>query len=228
MLCRVGLLPALLICLAGFQAMAESSDSVLARMDKEALSFRDMTAKLRKVSFTAVLNDTGEESGVIWMKRAGSNKALMRVEITEPEPRSVGLEGSTAQIYYPKIQTVQIYDLGKNSTLLDQFSLLGFGTARKDLEKNYTIRVAGEETVEGQPSTRLELTPKSPKVLERVQKIELWIPANAGHPVRQKFNQPGGDYYLISYSDMKLNPSLPDSAFRLKLPKGVKREYPSR
>jgi hypothetical protein len=33
---------------------------------------------------------------------------------------------------------------------------------------------------------------------------------------------------LITYSDVKWNPSLTDEAVTLKLPKGVKREFPQR
>ncbi len=221
--------PLLLLLMSGLSAVAapaETTEAALARMDQEAAAFRDMTAKLKKASFTAVLNETSQESGTIWLRRAGAKRVLMRVEFTEPDPRSVGLDGTTGQVYYPKIQTVQIYNLGKSSVLIDQFSLLGFGTPRKELEKSYTIRAAGEETIDGRPATRLELTPKPAKVLEHVKKVELWIPLDAGHPVQQKFFQPGGDYYLITYSDLKLNPNLAEAAFKLALPKGVKREYP--
>lgn len=228
MLQNIGSLFVLTLCLAAQPARGEAAEAVLARMDQEAASFRDMTAKLKKAAFTAVLNETSEESGTIWMKRTGSRRVLMRVEITGSDSRWIGLDGTTGQIYYPKIQTVQIYDLGKNVALLDQFSLLGFGTPRKELEKSYSVRVSGGETVNGQQTTRLELTPKSAKILEQVEKVELWIPLDAGHPVRQRFLRPGGDFYLITYSDMKANPNLPDAAFRLNLPKGVKREYPQK
>ncbi len=208
-------------------AAPQDADGVLARMDQEAAAFRDLTARITKVAYTAVLQETSQESGSVWMKRAGG-RVIMKVEITQPEARSVALEGTTAQIYYPKIRTVQIYELGKNRALIDQFSLLGFGTSRRDLERNYAIRLGGEETVEGRRTVRLVLTPRSAKVLERVRQVELWIPLDAGYPVRQRFLQPAGDYYLISYSDIRRNTGLPDSACRLNLPRDVRREYPQK
>lgn len=201
--------------------------SVLQRMDQEALAFQDMTASLVKVAYTAVLKESNRESGTIWMKRA-RGRAMMKVEFREPDVRSVAFEGTTAQVYYPKIQTVQVYDLGKNRTLIDHFSLLGFGTPRRELEKNYTIKLVGVETVEGQRTVHLELTPKSPKVLEQVEKVDLWLPEDAGHPVQQRFLQPGGDYFLITYRNIKLNTGLSDATCRLNLPRGVRREYPQR
>ncbi len=195
-------------------------------MDQDAASFRDLTARISKVAFTAVLNETSQETGTIWMKRAGG-RVMMKVEFAE-DVRWVALEGTTAQIYYPKIRTVQIYDLGKSRALIDQFSLLGFATSRRDLERNYVIRLAGEEAVHGRRSVRLELTPKSSKVLEQVRKVELWIPLDAGYPVQHRILQPGGDYYLITYADIRRNTGLSDAACRLALPRDVRREYPQR
>jgi outer membrane lipoprotein-sorting protein len=215
------------ILLAGLAARAEDLKAVFARIDREAGAFRSMTAHLKKSEFTAVLNDTTTEAGEVWIARAGRS-LVMRTEIQQPEPRSIGFADSRAQIYYPKIRTVQIYDLGKQRSLIDQFLVLGFGSTSKELLLNYSVAAGGEEPVGGQPATRLELVPKSKQVLEQIKKIELWIPAGAGHPTQQKFHQGGGDYYLVTYSDVKINPNLPASAFRLTLPAGVKQEYPQK
>ena len=223
--CWLAAIGLMLVQFAG--AASLDLNEILARMDREAASFRDMTAQLTKVSYTAVLKDSSQESGAIWMKRA-SGRAMMKVEISRPEPRAVALEGATAQIYYPKIQTVQIYDLGKNRALIDQFSLLGFGSRRRDLEKNYSIRLGGPETLDGVRTLRLELIPRSAQVREQVEKIELWIPEEGGPPLQQRFWQPGGDYYLVRYRDLRVNVGLTDQDCRLKLPPGVRKEYPQK
>jgi hypothetical protein len=75
-------------------------------MDNAAGSFKSVTAKIRKVAHTAVLNDDDAESGSMWMTRQGKS-VQMRIEFTEPDPRSVGFHGRKAEIYYPKINTVQ-------------------------------------------------------------------------------------------------------------------------
>ncbi len=204
-----------------------SLDRVLAAMDKASAAFSDMSAKLARVDYTAVINDTTKESGVVRMKRVGARDVRMRIDFAEPDPRSIVFEKTTAQIYYPKIQTVQVYNLGKQRSLVDQFLLLGFGSSGADLAKSYTLKVAGEEQVGGQPATRLELAPKAASLLEYLKKAELWIAA-AGYPVQQEFDRPSGDYSRITYSDVQINTHAPDSVFRLNLPKGVKTEYPQK
>ncbi len=208
-------------------SFAETVDAVLARMDKEAAGFHQINAKLKKADYTAVLNDSDVEAGEMWLRRNGK-EIVMRTDFSAPQNRSVGVEAGKAQIFYPKLNTVQIYDLGKAGVLVDQFLVLGFGSSGKDIAKNYNATLGGEEKLNGENTSRLELTPKSAKILDQIKKVELWIPQTAGHPVQQRVTQPNGDYYLFTYSDIKLNPGLPESAFRLNLPAGVKKEYPQK
>ena len=67
------------------------------------------------------------------------------------------------------------FNLGKNRGLVDQFLLLGFGTAGKELRKGYGIKLAGEATVEDRKTVELELTPKSEDVLKQFSKIQIWF-----------------------------------------------------
>jgi outer membrane lipoprotein-sorting protein len=219
----------LLACLPALPAPAANAalDRVLGAMDKASAAFTDMSAKLVRVDFTAVINDTSKESGAVRMKRSGGRDIRMRIDFDEPDPRTVVFEKTTAQIYYPKIQTVQIYDLGKQRSIVDQFLLLGFGSSGKELLRSYDLKVMGEEQIAGQPATRLELVPKVSSVKEHIQKAGLWIVA-AGYPVQQRFDRPSGDYTIITYSSIQTNTGAPDSAFKLTLPKGVKTEYPQK
>lgn len=218
---------ALILSLLISPGFSETVSETLARLDREASSFHQATARLTRVTYTAILRDTTKETGEIRISREGK-QVLVRIEMQEPDARSYSFEGKTGLVYYPKINTVQVWDLGKNRSLIDQFLLLGFGSSGKALAKNYVISAAGEETVDGRRTTHLELTPKSATLRDQFSKIELWMPLDAPYAIRQKLHQPGGDYYLVTYSDVRLNPGLPDAAFRLKLPPDAKREYPQK
>ncbi len=213
--------------LLGVALRAEPLDKVLGRMDLEARGFGQMTAKFKNTTYTKVLDDTSAEVGSLWLKRSGG-KIEMRGEITGEDARAFGLRGSEGQVYYPKLKTVQIYDLGEQRSLMDQFLLLGFGSSGKELAQNYTVKVGGEELVGGKKTTRLELVPKAKKMQEQIVRIDLWIPLDVGYPVQQRFLKPRGNYNLVLYWDVKVNPGLPDSEFRLALPPGTKTERPQK
>lgn len=203
-------------------------DQTLRAMDQSSTSFRSMSSNIRRVAHTAVINEDNVDNGIIFLKRGKGRDLRMLVDLKEPDPKTVAFQDRKLEIYYPKIQTVQEYDVGKNKDLLEQFLLLGFGSSGKELASNYSIKALGSETVSGEESTRIELIPKSKQVLEHLKKVELWITDSGGYPVQQKFHLQGGDYTLVTYSGVQMNLELSDSALKLKLPKGVKREYPQR
>jgi outer membrane lipoprotein-sorting protein len=80
--------------------------------------------------------------------------------------------------------------------------------------------------VGSQPTTRLQLTPKSQELLKLASTIELWIPEGQSYPVQEKFFEPSKNYKLVTYSAIKMNPELPGAAFDLKLPPGTKQVHP--
>jgi outer membrane lipoprotein-sorting protein len=199
-------------------------ESTMSKMDKSAAAFKDLTADLSRTHHTAVINEDTVDSGEIFIKRTRPHELLMRFDIAQPDPRQIAVDSHRAEIYFPKSQTVQIYDIGKYKKLADLILLLGFGTTSKELAASYTIRLGGEEAAGDQKITRLELTPKSDET--HLKRVDLWISDATGVPVRQKLYWPGDDYDVATYSNMKTNGNLPDAALKLDLPKGVKREFP--
>ncbi len=205
-------------------AAAQTLDELLARMDQNAMTFKSMSAKLRYMSYVAVIKEGTVSTGTLTMKRS-RREAMVLVDFTEPDPKTVAVAGTKVEIYLPKLQTVEEYDLGKS---VEKYLALGFGASGKELKADYALRELGADTANGQKAMRVELIPKSKEVLKQLPRIELWISAATGYPVQEKLYQTGGDYMLATYSDVVINPHLPDSAFKLNPPKGVKREYPGK
>ncbi len=205
-------------------ARSEPVADILARMDRAAKDFKSMSAQMKEVDYTAVIDETSEQTGEVRMKHT-KGATIVRVDYQQPDPKIVHADGHKAEIYYPKAKSVEIYDIGKYSGLSDQI-LIGFATSGDDLKKNYTIKVAGTENVGTQPTTRLQLTPKSQELLKLASTIELWIPEGQSYPVQEKFFEPSKNYKLVTYSGIKMNPDLPDTAYDLKLPPGTKQVHP--
>jgi outer membrane lipoprotein-sorting protein len=213
---------------AAFCNGAETLDDILNKLDRASANFKSMTANLKQTAHTAVINEDNVETGVIRMEREKPGEIRMLVDFTQPEPKTIQLQGQKLDIYLPKIKTVQEYDLGKNKSLLEQFLLLGFGTTRKDLLAANDVQFGGEGTFNGHPGVKLVLTPKSPEVRKQVKKIELWLSPDTGYPLGHKIYQEGGDYQQFEFDNLKINPPLPDKSLKLNLPKDVKKEYPQR
>jgi outer membrane lipoprotein-sorting protein len=212
----------------GAPAADSSLAATLARMDEAAARFKGLQADMQKIAHLAVINEDTVEAGTIAVKRLKPYDIRVRIDFQSPNPRQVAIAGVKGAMYYPGINTVQEYDLGKSRSLVEQFMLLGFGSNSKDLKSAYSIGLGGPDTVAGQKTTRLELIPKSQDVLEHLKRVDLWISDTMSIAVQQKLYEPGGDYLLTTYTNIKLRLNLPDSAVKLDLPKSVKREYPQK
>src|SRR3977135_4395675 len=208
-------------------ANPESLEIILAGMDRAAASFKDMSADVRWLQHTAAIKQDAVDTGTILLKRS-KHDIRMKVEFTAPDRKSVALQGHKLEIYYPNTNTVEEYDTGKYREMLEQFLLIGFGTSGKELAAAYTMKVLGNETVVDQPTTRLELIPKSAEMLKNLKKLEMWIADTNVYPVQQKFYLLGGDYRLVTYTNVKVNSGLRDTDLALKLPKDVKRVTPQK
>jgi negative regulator of sigma E activity len=204
---------------------AESIDDVLARMDKTAPSIRAMTAEVKMITYTAVIDDTTTENGALQMqKKSGDIRAI--IEFTGAnDARTVALLGKLVKIYYPNLKQYQSYDLGKDAQTADQLLLLGFGTSGAELARSYDVKLIGEGKVDGKECSQLELTPKDPNVRAKLAKVDLWIPTDAGYPAQQQFFDPPkpGNWRKVTYSNINLNPDI-KGTLDLQIPKGTKKK----
>jgi outer membrane lipoprotein-sorting protein len=217
---------AALFCFAATVSQAaETLPDILARLDQSAAAFKGMTSSMKRLDHTAVINDTSEERGTVSLRKTNKGVQVL-MDVTYPDKNIKMFTGKQFQVYLPKINTIQIYNVGgRRRDQVDQFLVIGFGTSGKELQSAYNIKLGGPETVNGIKATRIELVPKSRDALELFQRLDLWIPEGGNHAIQQKVHLKGGDYKLLTYSDIKLNPSLTDSSFDLKAPKDAKKEY---
>lgn len=219
-------LPFAIACSAA-PGRADTLDAVLERLDASARQFHSFSAHIKRTDFTAVLNESEVMSGGTKMKR-GKSGVTGVMEFTEPNPHTIAIAGHTVQRYYPKASVVEIYDTTKFAAVRDEYLLLGFGTPVAELRKDYDLKLGGSETVDSVKATRIELTPKSAEMLKYIRKIELWVPDGQSNPVQEKITEPSKDTILVLYSDVMVNPPIPDSAFELKLPPNVRRLNPKK
>ncbi len=197
-------------------------ESVLARLDKASENFRSLSADVERTKVTVVVNDQSTEAGTIVVL---GDKMLLQMK--PPDERTILRTGDAVYIYTPGLKRVEEYSLGKNRTLADQYLQLGFGMSGKELRKSYLVTVTGENTVGDRKTVEVELTPKSEKVRNQFSKIEIWYDESNWLPAQQRFDETGsGDYSVIRYSNVVLNPEVSDSELKPHWPKGTEKVKP--
>jgi len=223
---ELALICAVAATLGTFRATAadHSLADTLAKMDQAASRFKGLSAKVEYVSHMEAIHEDDSESGTILVKRSHPKDLHVKIAIDKPDPKVAVTDGNKVDVYYPRSGEIQRLELGHRRTLVDLILALGFGGNSQELQNAYEVKLGGPETVAGESTTRLELVPKSPDMLQQWKNIDLWISDKSGYTVQQKFYEHGKDYTLITYTGVQLNPEIPDAAFKLDVPKGTKRE----
>lgn len=200
-------------------------EQTLNRMDEASRTFRTTEASFVWDQYQKVVNDTDTQKGKIYYRRQGK-EVQMAADISEPKKYVLFSEGKVS-VYEPNMDRVTEYNVAKNRADVESLLILGFGGSGHDLLKAYDVSSSGNEQVSGINASKLQLVPKSQKVKNNVERIVLWIDPARGISVQQQFFQPGGDYRLAKYSDIRVNQKIPDGVFKLKTTNKTKFLSPS-
>lgn len=194
---------------------------ILSRMNDSAKNLKTVSADLEYTKVTVLVDDKSTETGRLFYRKSKNPEIL--ISIAKPEAKTVLFKKNKAEIFLPKINQIQEYDLEEQSGLVEQFFLLGFGTESDKLRKDYDFKFLTEEELDGDTTAVLELTPRSENTAAQLTKINLWISEESWLPVQQKFFQPGGDYFVARYTAVRVNRQLPSSTFQIAGAKNAKR-----
>ena len=190
-------------------------------MDQASATFKGLTADVRKVSHTEVVNIDAVDSGTILVKRVKPHDTRIRIDLTNPRRETVTIGGGKVQIFYPQTNEAQEVDLGKNRGVVDQFMLLGFGSNSTELKNAYSVTFGGVDSVNGRKGYADRAGAEGPGDSRQGQEMRTLDFRKRVDRTAEVYTG-GGDYLLSTYSRMKFNPSIADAALKLELPKGVK------
>jgi outer membrane lipoprotein-sorting protein len=203
-------------------AAAQSSytlDQVLSKMEEVGRVFRSMQANLERTKVTVIVNDRFVDSGTVYFTRRGSAPRIM-MEIARPEPTRTLIDQGKALLFFPRLEQVQEYTLGKNQDKAE-FLLIGFGQSNENIKQFYNVVLAGEEVIDGQKTSIIDLKPKSVQASAMFTNIRLWVDHQRWIPLQSRMTEASGDYMIVKFTNVRMNTRIPESAFDLKAPKDV-------
>jgi outer membrane lipoprotein-sorting protein len=207
----------LLLTLAAQATLAADLPLVLSKMNAAAPQFQGMTAKIDWVKYTKLVDATDLESGDLWVKKDAKGQVQLRIAFTEPVRKQIRIEKTTVELFNEAINQIEEYDLKAKGNQLYEGLLLGYGVSGDDLKQRYDIEIAAEEPIDGQPTVKLEMIPKDAEDRAAGKSVEMWISTQSWQPIQQKALEHSGDYRLVSYSEVKINPGIKASDLALDL-----------
>jgi len=196
---------------------------ILSRMDDAGRRLRTLTASFEYTKVTVLVNDKSTEEGRLFFSKGNKGKdQAIRIEMQQPESKVVLFKNNKAEIYLPKINQIQEYNLQQKTGLVEEFLLLGFGAESGDLTKSYNVKYLKEEELGGDTTAVLELVPRKQNIAAQLSKIQMWVSEDSWMPAQQQFFEPGGDYMIARYTSIKVNLKFPASTFEIPPSAGAK------
>jgi len=221
-----------LALLPGLAAPPDKRDlkDVLHELDVSAAGFHSTSAD---VEFDSVQTDPIYEKdidkGAVEYKRNGKSFKMivhLREEAVDvqngkpakfkPVPKDLLVSAGRATVYEKLTNQVNTKDASK----FESYAILGFGASGSELANKWEIKYLGSESMsDGKTNIatdKLELVAKDPDVKKLIQKVTIWIDPARAVSLKQVFDEGQGSSKTCNYSNIKLNPTLPDSDFSIK------------
>jgi outer membrane lipoprotein-sorting protein len=208
---------ALLLGPVAVNLAAQDLASVLAKLDAASANFHSTTANFEfSTTQTDPVPDTDVQKGTVYYDR--KNGAMrMGIHIDEvngkPVPKVIVVAGGEFQLYEKLTNQVT---RSRKAGKYESYLVLGFGASGKDLEQKFNVKYAGEETIGGVKTEKLDLVAKDPDVLKLFPKMTIWIDPARGVSLKQYFDEGQGQSRTCTYSNIKVNQPLPSDAFTFK------------
>ena len=205
---------------APLAAPTQMMSPVLTKMEQAGQNLKTLQAGISQEKIDRTLGVKENSTGTFFYKAAAPGNERVLLEYTSPIPETVSVIGDKVSIYQPKLNqlfvTSRKASAGKNKSL--GFLGLAYSDAAAQLREKYAITILGEDKINGQLTTQIQLDPKDKS--DGVQAIILWVDHQTWLPV-QYFIQEKGTKTTITLSGMKPNVQLPDTKFEIAVPKNA-------
>ena len=196
-------------------AEQEKLTAILTRFDETQTSTRTLTAAFTERKEIALLKEPVVAKGLFFYTKPDD----VLWQYTDPDPRYFLISKDELLTYFPSKRRAERLSIGLyHDRLLKVFAI---GQPSKSLMKYYEIRL--DETANDVAGTHLLiLSPRKRMVKKRISEIRLWVNQSSSLPVRMQYREPDGDSTTISFDDVRFNPQIASSVYKIEIPKDVK------
>ena len=155
----------------------------------------------------------GETSGTVFFKKPH----FFRWEVVKPEEQIIVGDGEIIRIYFPRKKQLlkRAYSPG------EFFGPFWFTSTEpiNRIKQNFIVTQPFSVKARGEMINVLEFRPK--REIADINRINLWVEPESFLPLRVEAFLNDGTLTRFTYKDVKMNVSLPDALFELKLPEGI-------
>jgi dipeptidyl aminopeptidase/acylaminoacyl peptidase len=173
---------------------------------------------------TAPVQDTDTQLGTaVFQRKAGQISAALHISSDNDRPvaKDIVYAEGTLKFYDPMQNRLSVFKAEANRAAFESLLTLGFGASGAEMEKSWVVTQTGSDVVGGVKATKFELLPRDQGVRKSVAKATLWMDLERGVALKQRFDDPSGNYREVTYKSLKVNKSVPEDSFEIKTAPGT-------
>jgi outer membrane lipoprotein-sorting protein len=221
----LAVLPLGLLLLAGSAAAAPHAERrtraedpqlapLLAKFDQVQTSMRSLSADLTRTTVSPLFREPKVAKGRLYLSKPSS----VLWEFTSPEPMRFLISGDAYTGYFPERKRAERQNVQRYSEQI--FRFVGVGQSSAELRKAYDLSL-GTPDEDAKGAWVLVLEPRRRRVRRHLEEARLWIDPATSLPVKFSYRTTGGATETVVFRNVRLNPELSASLFRLDLPSDV-------
>ncbi len=179
-------------------------DEIYERGKPTESTLKTLTASFVETSTSTLLAKPLVARGTVAVERP----SRIVLDYTEPDVRRVLIDGSTLLVTWPSRSIRQQQDIGAAQGRVQKYFV---GKSPEELRRHF--KIGARDAAERKGTWHVELVPTRKQLQEGVSRIELWIAQDTILPMSMRLTFPNGDTKLMEFSDVKVNPVLPQDTF---------------
>jgi outer membrane lipoprotein-sorting protein len=200
------------------QAQSAHLNEILKRMEAHRTNLTSLRANVTMTKYNDQLKESDTTSGTALYLPTKGRDALVRIDWTKPTEETLAVVNGKYVIYRPRLKQAITGNANEAKGNGKANNALAFmNMSREQLRANYNVKYLGQETISGNNTWRLELTPKT---AANYKSAELWVDGN-GMPIQAKIVERNNDTNTVLLSNLQKNVTLNAARFKVDLPKGT-------
>lgn len=199
----------LLLSMAGPQARAPKGDLFTEIFQRGLVQQKSMTSirgSFTETTTSSLLVKPIVGKGTI----VAAPPARVRMTYTEPEPKTIVMDGKTLTVIWPKRNEREQIDIRGTQKRIDQYFT---NASIDDLKKSFDIRAEPDGAM--RRTDRVDMIPTRKQIKQGLEKLELWIDRESALLVQMRMTFPGGDTKTIALEDLAVNAPVSADTFQV-------------
>jgi outer membrane lipoprotein-sorting protein len=185
-------------------ARADLFEELFRQGQAKNANLKTLTASFVETTTSSLLTKPLVASGTVAVERP----SRILLHYTQPDDRTVLIDGDTMTVTWPSRSIHQVKDIGASQKRIQKYFV---DTSPKELRSNFTVTAS--EAADRPNAYLVTMVPKRKQIQEGLSRLDLWVDRTTQLMVAMKMTFPNGDTKLMTFSDVKTNASLDPSVF---------------